>query len=192
MFNILVADKIAEEGLALLKAQADVQVTAQSQWKPGGGGRASIMEGGLPTRRSYGYGKSFAHNALRAHDLAAKMAPSFFNPSPSKNTYSLTSPSSQRSPRLSVLFLQSSMPAASIHELCAAADGKHSAEIQGRGQKAAPIKLCHCCRRAVYFLNSMPITGSQARVYWGKLKKMWGTTSHEWLGLVRDFANNFP
>ncbi len=35
MFNILVADKIAEEGLALLKAQADVQVTAQSQWKPG-------------------------------------------------------------------------------------------------------------------------------------------------------------
>ncbi len=35
MFKILVADKIAEEGLALLKQQPDVEFTNQPKWNPG-------------------------------------------------------------------------------------------------------------------------------------------------------------
>jgi D-3-phosphoglycerate dehydrogenase len=35
MFDILVADKLAEEGLAVLKSQADVKLTVQEKWKPG-------------------------------------------------------------------------------------------------------------------------------------------------------------
>ncbi len=39
---------------------------------------------------------------------------------------------------------------APTHPAAAAAPGKHSAESNGRGQKVAPVKLCHCCRHAVY------------------------------------------
>ncbi len=35
MFDILVADKIAAEGLAMLKAQPDVKVTVKEKWNPG-------------------------------------------------------------------------------------------------------------------------------------------------------------
>ncbi len=36
MFDILVADKLAAEGLAILKAQPDVKLTIQEKWAPGG------------------------------------------------------------------------------------------------------------------------------------------------------------
>jgi D-3-phosphoglycerate dehydrogenase len=35
MFDILVADSLAAEGLAILKAQPDVKLTVQEKWKPG-------------------------------------------------------------------------------------------------------------------------------------------------------------
>ena len=35
MFKVLVADKIADEGLALLKQQPDVEFTNQPKWNPG-------------------------------------------------------------------------------------------------------------------------------------------------------------
>ena len=35
MFNILVADSLAAEGLAILKAQPDVKLTVQEKWQPG-------------------------------------------------------------------------------------------------------------------------------------------------------------
>lgn len=35
MFDILVADKLADEGLAILKAQPDVKLTVQAKWQPG-------------------------------------------------------------------------------------------------------------------------------------------------------------
>ena len=35
MFEILVADSLAAEGLAILKAQTDVKLTVQEKWAPG-------------------------------------------------------------------------------------------------------------------------------------------------------------
>src|SRR4051812_27957239 len=35
MFDILVADALAAEGVAILKAQPDVKLTVQEKWKPG-------------------------------------------------------------------------------------------------------------------------------------------------------------
>src|ERR1035437_8170178 len=35
MFDILVADKLADEGLAILKSQADGKLTVQPKWQPG-------------------------------------------------------------------------------------------------------------------------------------------------------------
>lgn len=35
MFNVLVADSLAAEGLAILKAQPDVELTVQEKWQPG-------------------------------------------------------------------------------------------------------------------------------------------------------------